>query len=263
MSPASNRAIASAICLRSFMTTGKAASTPGALADLIRKRAPSAERIGFETGAMASWLWHELAGLAFRWSDRCATCSCRPFGQDEQERQERRARFGGACPYRLVPRGQSQERGKPESAGCVLAVRSRLVGIRRDIENQVRSFLKEYGLLFSRAIGAQFRQSVRELLETDQSLMAIVEPLLSIHEHVASEQAKLDAEVRPVAHADETVQRLMSVPGVGVVTALTFRHTIDDPTRFGSAAKVGAYLGLTSSAPSQIFICGHSISRII
>jgi transposase len=39
---------------------GKAASDPGALACVIRKRAPTAERIGFETGAMASWLWHEL-----------------------------------------------------------------------------------------------------------------------------------------------------------------------------------------------------------
>ena len=39
---------------------GKAKSTPGALAELIRKRAPHAERIGFESGAMASWLWHEL-----------------------------------------------------------------------------------------------------------------------------------------------------------------------------------------------------------
>ena len=37
----------------------------------------------------------------------------------------------------------------------------------------------------------------------------------------------------------------MSVPGVGVVTALAFRHTIDDPTRFRSAQTVGAYLGLT------------------
>ena len=39
---------------------GKAKSDPGALTALLRKRAPQAERIGFETGAMASWLWHEL-----------------------------------------------------------------------------------------------------------------------------------------------------------------------------------------------------------
>jgi transposase len=37
----------------------------------------------------------------------------------------------------------------------------------------------------------------------------------------------------------------MTVPGVGVITALTFRHTIDDPSRFRSASKVGAYVGLT------------------
>ena len=39
---------------------GKAKSDPGAPAALLRKRAPQAERIGFETGAMASWLWYEL-----------------------------------------------------------------------------------------------------------------------------------------------------------------------------------------------------------
>ena len=39
---------------------GKARSDPGALAKVIRKRAPHAARIGFETGSMASWLWHEL-----------------------------------------------------------------------------------------------------------------------------------------------------------------------------------------------------------
>ena len=42
------------------MFEAKAKSTPGALTDLIHRRAPQAERIGFETGAMASWLWHEL-----------------------------------------------------------------------------------------------------------------------------------------------------------------------------------------------------------
>ena len=42
---------------------GKVLSDPGALAKVIRKRAPSAERIGFETGAMASWLWHELTRI--------------------------------------------------------------------------------------------------------------------------------------------------------------------------------------------------------
>jgi len=44
---------------------GKVRSDPGALTTLLRKRTQFAERTGFETGAMASWIWHELkrAGL--------------------------------------------------------------------------------------------------------------------------------------------------------------------------------------------------------
>ena len=41
----------------------KAPSDPGALGKILRRRGPQAERIGFESGAMASWLWHELTRL--------------------------------------------------------------------------------------------------------------------------------------------------------------------------------------------------------
>ena len=105
--------------------------------------------------------------------------------------------------------------------------------------------IKEYGLLFPRAIGQQFRKQVIELLGANHQLRAVIAPLLSIHEQVCRQQAAFDEEVRRLAKSDETVRRLMTVPGVGVVTALTFRYTIDDPSRFRSASTVGAYLGLT------------------
>jgi transposase len=128
---------------------------------------------------------------------------------------------------------------------AILVARSRLVSMRRDIENQVRSLIKECGLLFPRAIGLQFRNLVRELLGEGHQLLGVIEPLLSIHENVCKQQGKFDDEVRRLAKSDETTRRLTTVPGVGVVTALTFRHTIDDPSRFRSASSVGAYLGLT------------------
>lgn len=224
---------------------GKAKSTPGALAEVIRKRAPRAERIGFETGAMASWLWHELRRV-----DLPVVCIDAPHAH-------------AALSVRMNKSDQNDARGLAElvrigwfrevkvkseesqKVRAILMARARLVSIRRDIENQVRSMLKEYGLLFSRAIGAPFRQLVFELLGAGHPLRAVVEPLLTIHEQVSKAQRKLDEDVRRRARADETVVRLMSVPGVGVITALTFRHTIDDPSRFTSATKVGAYLGLT------------------
>jgi hypothetical protein len=54
------------------------------------------------------------------------------------------------------------------------------VTIRRDIENQVRSLIKEHGLLFPRAIGLQFRRQVHELLSDDHRL-------LSIHENICQQ----------------------------------------------------------------------------
>jgi transposase len=224
---------------------GMAKSDPGALTKLLRKRAPNAERIGFETGAMASWLWHELrrVGLPVVCVDARHAHAALSVRMNKSDKNDARGlaeliRVGW---YREV-KVKSEE---SQRVRAILVARSRLVAIRRDIENQVRSIIKEYGLLFRRAIGLRFRRQVLELLSDDHQLRPVVDPLLLIHDHVCQQQEKLDGEVRRLARADETTRRLMTVPGVGVVTALTFRHTIDDPLRFRSASAVGAYLGLT------------------
>jgi len=48
-----------------------------------------------------------------------------------------------------------------------------------------------------------------------------------------------------LARDDEQVRRFMTVPGIGPLTALAYRATIDDPTRFARSRNVGAYVGLT------------------
>ena len=145
--------------------------------------------------------------------------------------------LGRRCWYREV-RVKSDD---SQTVRSLLVARSRLVSIRRDIENQIRNLLKEVGLLFSRAIGGQFRVRVLQLVDDQHVLRSIVDGLLAVHEEVTKQQELLDKRVRRKAKADETTRRLMSVPGVGVVTAMTFRHTIDDPARFRSAQTVGAY----------------------
>ena len=224
---------------------GKAKSDPGALTELLRKRAPHAERIGFETGAMASWLWHELRRVELpvvcidaRHAHAALSVRMNKSDQNDARGLAELVRVGW---YREV-KVKSEESQKIRA---ILIVRSRLVSIRRDIENQVRSMIKEYGLLFRRAIGQQFRKQVVELLGENHQLRAVVDPLLLIHKNVCEQQGKFDDEVRCLAKSDEITRRLMTVPGVGVVTALTFRHTIDDPSRFRSSSTVGAYLGLT------------------
>ena len=75
--------------------------------------------------------------------------------------------------------------------------------------------------------------------------LPLIEPLILAHAALLAQIAKYDAHVREIAKADETVRRLMTVPGVGPVTALAYVSTIDDPNRFAHASDVGAYLGLT------------------
>ena len=227
---------------------GKARSEPGALATVIRKRAPHAARIGFETGAMASWLWHELKRIDLpvvcidaRHAHAALSVRINKSDPNDARGLAELMRMGW---YREV-RVKSAE---SQVVRSLLVARARLVGIRRDLENQVRSLLKEHGQLFPRAIGRQFRQRVREMLDEDHPLRAIIESLLMVHERVGDEQTAMDTRVRALAKTDQTTRRLMTVPGIGVVTALTFRHTIDDPSRFRSAASVGAYLGLTPQA---------------
>ncbi len=56
---------------------------------------------------------------------------------------------------------------------------------------------------------------------------------------------KLDNTVKALTKADPLCVRLMSIPGVGPVTALTFKSAVDDPTRFKASRTVAAHVGLT------------------
>jgi transposase len=198
---------------------GKARSEPGALAELLRKRAPNAERIGFETGAMASWLWHELRRVDLpvvcvdaRHAHAVLSVRMNKSDQNDAQGLAELVRVGW---YREV-KVKSEE---SQRIRTILVARSRLVGIRRDIENQVRSIIKECGLLFPRAIGLQFRRQIIELLGDDHRLSPVVAPLLLIHDHVCQQQRKFDDEIRRLAKSDETTRRLMTVPGVGATTS--------------------------------------------
>jgi transposase len=188
---------------------GKAKSDPGDLTKLLRKYAPNSERIGFETGAMASWLWHELRRVNLpvvcvdaRHAHAVLSVRINKSDQNDAHGLAELVRVGW---YREV-KVKSEE---SQSVRAILVVRSRLIAIRKDIENQIRSMIKEYGLLLRKAVRLRFRQQVVELLGGNHQLRGVVEPLLSVHEQVCQQQVKFDEEVRRLAKSDETTRRLM------------------------------------------------------
>lgn len=121
---------------------GKAKSDPGALTDLLRKHAPLAERVGFETGAMSSWLWHELRRVDLpvvcidaRHAHAALSVRMNKSDQNDARGLAELVRVGW---YREV-KVKSEESQKVRA---ILVARSRLVSMRRDIENHVRSLIK-------------------------------------------------------------------------------------------------------------------------
>ena len=60
-----------------------------------------------------------------------------------------------------------------------------------------------------------------------------------------------DKDLEAQAEGDETCRRLMTVPGVGPVTAIRFVAALDEVGRFANAHQVESYLGLVPGESSS------------
>ncbi len=132
-----------------------------------------------------------------------------------------------------------------QEARILLKARAHLVRQRRATENAIRGLLGSLGIRFPKGSGKLARR-VRAALEDRPDLQAMIAPLLSSVETQKRGIERLHQAVMARAKAAPACRVLMSVPGVGPVTALAFAATIDDPNRFAKSRAVGAYLGLTT-----------------
>jgi transposase len=114
-----------------------------------------------------------------------------------------------------------------------------------DIENDLRGTLRNFGLKVGVVGAVKFEARIRELVADDRDLTAIVEPLLIARRVLREQLAVLHRRLLDVVRQDQVCRRLMTTPGVGPVVALTFRATVDVPSRFSSSKAVGAAFGLT------------------
>jgi transposase len=127
----------------------------------------------------------------------------------------------------------------------LLAARRTVLNEMRAIENVVRAILREAGLKLGTPGRPTFAVRVRELTQGDPCVMQLVDPLLAVLATMLTSLAGLTKQVLDIVRKEEVCRRLMSVPGVGPITALAFRATIDRPDRFRRSRDVGAHLGLT------------------
>ena len=230
----------------SVVREGVVDSEPEAIATFVRSKAPGAVRIGLETGPTATWLWTELKqlGLPVICIDARHAKAVLKMQINKSDRND------AAGIARIMQTGWFKEvRVKDldsHSVRALLASRALLVKIKRDLENQIRGLLKNVGLVIGRAKFNVFAVRAEELIEDRPELIAVVGPLLKARKAIEQQTDDLDRKVLKLARYDAQVRRFMTVPGVGPITALCFKATIDDPTRFKRSRSVGAYVGLTT-----------------
>ncbi len=115
-----------------------------------------------------------------------------------------------------------------------------------DLENEIRGLFKVFGIKLPASLGhGPFDARVRPEIETDVDLADALLPLLDGRLVLYRTYLELDRRVKLIARNDVVCQRLMTVPGVGPVTAMTFKAAVDDPSRFRRSRTVGAHFGLT------------------
>ena len=225
---------------------GKCASTPEAIADTVRAQAPNAMRVGIETGPLSIWHYHGLTELGIpvvcidaRHAHAALSMQINKTDKNDAHGIAELMRMGW---YREV----AVKAMDSQTIRAMLGVRFQLIGMRTNIINQMRGILKTYGIVLQPAFGRRHEDSIKQICEQHYGvLFDTLAVLLSVYQGLKHQIAVLDELLARFANSSPICRLLMSIPGVGPLTAAAFVSAIDDPTRFPRSHLVGAYLGLT------------------
>ena len=247
----------------------RADSEPEALISALKALALPLERIGLEACSLSAWLHDELckAGLpviCIETRQASATMKTMPNKTDRNDARAL-AQIMRTGWYRQVHVKSRQCR----LWRSLLVARRTVLNEMRAIENVVRAVLREGGIKLGTPARKVFIGRVRELAGDDPLVLSLVDPVLAILATMLDQLDRLTKQVLEIARREEVCRRLMSVPGVGPITALAFRATIDRPDRFKRSRTVGAHLGLTparyqsgeTDRQGRVSRCGDELAR--
>lgn len=241
---------------------GRCPSDPKMLAQVIRKHAPHPLRVVLETGPLATWFFHALTAeglpvvcIEARHAQKILN---ETLNKTDANDADGLAQLSEAGFYKAV---------RVKSFGAMLirtliAARAQLLTITSQVTNQIRGVMKTFGLIVPKGTGHVFDRNVRELLEGQVRLAGIILPLLEVWHEIRQRVAALSRQLLAAARRSSATRRLMTIPGIGAVTAISYVAAIEDPGNFQNSRSVGAWLGLTTRRyqSGEVDFDGH-ISR--
>jgi transposase len=249
----------------------KVASEPDALLPVLTNPTYHFKRIGLEAGPLSQWLFSALAeaGLPVICVE---TRHMRAVLQAQINKTDRNDARGMAQMMRAgLYRPVHVKTLRSQKLRMLLTHRKLLQSKSIAIENDLRGTLRNFGLKVGIVGKLKFEARIKELVESHPDLAALVDPLLIVRRVLRQQLAVLHRRLLAIVRDDEVCRRLMTVPGVGPVVALTFRATVDVPARFHNSKAVGAVLGLTpckhqsgeSERTGAISKCGDEMMRVM
>src|SRR3984893_14236933 len=224
---------------------GQCPTVPEQITVLVRLHAGDDARIGIETGAMTPWLVHELRNLGLevvcldaRHARAALKMQVNKTDQNDAEGLAQIVRTGW---YRAV----HVKSFESHRARALLGARIQLIGMTTRLSNHIRGVLKTFGLLPGAMRGLPFDRKVEGLILDRSEVALIVRPMLVAWRQLREQIAVFDQVIRVLVKSNPTCRLPMSVPGIGVLSALAYVSTVKNPARFVRSRSVGAHLGLT------------------
>lgn len=215
-------------------------------------------KIGIESGCLSFWLIDELKSLSISAicieSRQMATLIA--LKVNKTDRNDARL-IANAMRCNLFKEVHIKTKESIEIS-LLMGSRRTLVDTRTKLKNSIRGFLKAYGKRLGTVSHEKFPVLVRNSLKTfGKSAQAGIESLLKSYEEICKNIEELVKELEMLCKKDPVVELFESIPGVGTITAMTYKVVIDNPKRFNNPRDVGAYLGLT---PNQ-YSSGDSVKQ--
>jgi transposase len=127
-------------------------------------------------------------------------------------------------------------------------VRDRLMGERTALVNEVHGLMNEYGIVIPKGV-SKFRRAVVDKLECEKEKLTslsqemfwkLVEEFAALEQQLAFYQEKLDT----LAKTHPECQRLMTIPGIGPLSATALVAAVSDASAFKNGRQFAAWLGL-------------------